>query len=132
MADTVTSNVVFVGKRRRSVVLTGASDGTGEAGVVKVDRSALIGLTGSSPTKLIIEEVSWTIQGYTAITLAWEHTINDTALILGVGEGYMSFKDVGGLTDPGSAGGQGDIILTTAGHSAGDTYTITLVVRLKG
>lgn len=131
MADAVTTNVVFSGSRRRTITLTSISDGTGETEVVKVDVSALTGPDGSAPTSVVIEEVSWDIQGYTSVRLLWDATTDDVALVLGPGTGYMSFKDVGGLRDPKSSGTTGDLLLTTNGHSLGDTYTITLVVRLK-
>lgn len=131
MADTVDSVVVFAGTRRRVVRLTGISDGTGESDVVKVDVSTLTGPDGSAPTYTAIEEISWDIQGYTSIRLEWDATTDDEIVTLGPGTGYMSWKDAGGLVDPKSAGTTGDILLTTNGHSSGDTYTITLVVRLK-
>jgi hypothetical protein len=131
MADAVTTNVVFSGTRRRTVTLTNISDGTGESAVVKVDVSALTGPDGSAPTEVVIEEISWDIQGFTSIRLLWDADTDDVAVVLGPGTGYMSWKDVGGLKDPQSTGATGDLVLTTNGHSLGDTYTITMVLRLK-
>ena len=131
MADTVDSLVVFKGQRRYSVRLTNVSDGTGESAVPKVDISTLTGPNGIAPTKTVVEEIQWSIQGFTNVSLFWDHTTDDEIAKLGSGNGYFNFRQLGGLTDPASAGGTGDILLTTAGAVSGATYDITLVIRLK-
>lgn len=134
MADTVTSSVVesFNGLM---VHLTGVSDGTGESNVIKVDKSAYLASDGAEPASLDIEQVRWNIQGFTYIKLAWDHTTDDTALVLS-GSGYDDFSGNGGdvtnpkgLPDPRSAGGTGDLLLTSVGATSGDTYDITLWLR---
>ena len=129
MADAVDTVVVFSGTKRRVVRLTNISDGTGESAVVKVDRSALIGPDGTSPTKLVVEKIEYALDGL-QVRLFWEHTTPDEIAILS-GAGFFDWSDVGGLVDPGSAGGEGDITLTTNAHTLGDGYTITLWLRLK-
>jgi len=131
MADTVDTLVVHKGKKIYVVRLTNISDGTGESGVAKVDISTLTGQNGSAPTYTKIREISWSIQGFTSVRLYWDHTTDDEIAVLGTGNGYMDFTAVGGLVDPRSTGGTGDILLTTAGTTSGNTYTITLVVELK-
>lgn len=132
MADTVDSLVVFSGNNRYVVRLTNISDGTGESAVIKVDKSALIGPDGVNPPgRLVLEEVQWSIQGFSSVRLAWDHTTDDEISVLGSGNGFFNFKNAGGLVDPNSTGGTGDILLTTAGAASGATYDITLVVRLK-
>lgn len=131
MADTVDSKVLFAGTRRRVVKLTNISDGTGESDVVKVDVSALIGPDGSAPTSVAIEEVQWSIQGFTSVRFEFDATTDDEALTLSAGNGFMNFRDVGGVVDPKSTGTTGDLLLTTAGAVSGATYDITLVLRLK-
>lgn len=130
MADTVDSIVLFAGTKRRAVRLLNISDGTGESGVVKIDKSALTGPDGTEPTKLVIEEVVWNVNGFTSVRLYWDHTTDDEAIVLS-GAGSRDYTSVGGLQDPGSAGDTGDIILTTAGAVSGATYDITIIVRLK-
>lgn len=131
MADVVSVDYLFKGSRRAKVKLTNISDGTGEAGVIKVDISTLIGLNGSAPTKTSIESIESSVQGFTSIKLYWDHTTDDVLAVLGVGYTYFDFTDVGGFTDPASTGGTGDIILTTAGATATSTYDITINFRLK-
>lgn len=131
MADTVQTNVIFAGTRRRSVQLLNVSDGTGESNVVKVDVSALIGPDGSAPTYTVVEEIQYAIQGFTSVRLVWDATTDDEIAVLPSGSGYLNFKEAGGLVDPKSSGTTGDILLTTAGAVSGATYDITLVIRLK-
>lgn len=125
MADTVTSQTLLSGPRRHVVVLTGISDGTGESAAVKVDKSALKTADGAEPSKLAIERAQWTMQGIDYIKLAWDHTTDDTALVLS-GDGKLCFESVGALKDPGSAGGTGDLVLTSVGATDGGSYTLML------
>ena len=131
MADTVDSKTLFSGRRRYIVKFTNISDGTGESAVVKVTKSSLTGPNGSAPSKIVIEEVQWSVQGFSSVRVFWDHTTDDEALVLGAGVGYMNFVAAGGNIDPASSGGTGDIIFTTAGAVSGATYDVTLVLRLK-
>ena len=129
MADTVTSQTLLSGPRRHVVVLTGVSDGTGETSVVKVDKSTLKDAAGSEPSALSIQKVQWTAQGFTYLKLSFDHTTDDTALVLS-GDGCLDFSSYGGLKDPASTDVTGDLLLTSVGAAAGDTYTILLDVTL--
>lgn len=133
MADTVNTTVLESTKRRYIVQLTCVSDGTGETGVVKVDKSALVASNGLEPRSLIVDHIAWSIQGFTSIRLYWDHTTDDEIDVLAsdTSASERSYWDVGGLNDPETAGGTGDIILTSAGASAGDTYSLVLNCRLK-
>lgn len=125
MTDTVTTRVL-ANDLNYSLLLTSLGDGTGEAAVVKADISGLTGPDGAVPSSLRIDRVRWTINGFEYVKIAWDATADDTALILGVGEGELDLRDVGGLRDPGSTGATGDVVLTTPAGSAGDSYTIIL------
>ncbi len=133
MADTVDTIVVSATKRKYTVRLTNYSDGTGETGVKKVDMASA-GIKaangGTLPTKSKIEEIKWDVQGFSSVRLFWDHDTDDELAILS-GQGMMSYADVGGLVDPKSTGGDGSILLTTAGTAAGNSYDITLVICLK-
>ncbi len=127
MADTVTSEVVFSGLTKYAVRLTCISDGSGESGVTKVDISGLIG----APTYTAIEETSWDVQGFSSVQLYWDHSSDDIIDVMS-GRGARSYKDLGYLFDPQSAGGTGDILLSSSGAVAGATYDILLVIQLRG
>ena len=132
MVDTVDSRVLYSSPRRYVVRLTNISDGTGESGVAKVDKSTLTGPDGTEPGRLMVERLEWSIDGM-QVRLYWDHTTDDEIAVLS-GSGFFDYTDGGrfaGLVDPASAGGTGDILLTTNAHTAGDGYDITLYLRLK-
>lgn len=130
MVDAVDTLVLHSGSRRYAARFTNISDSTGEAAVIKIDLSTLIGPDGTAPTRFVVEELEWNIQGFTSVALYWDHTTDDIIDVL-AGVGYKDYRPVGGAVDPASAGGTGDVVLTTAGASATATYDITIVGRLK-
>ena len=130
MADTVDALVVRNSPREYVVRLTNVSDATGESAVVKIDISTLTGPQRIAPTAVSVQEISWKIQGFTSIRLFWDHTTDDEIAILS-GNGYISYRESGGLMDPRTTGGTGDVLLTTAGAASAATYDITIAVRLK-
>jgi hypothetical protein len=132
MADDAKKTVLVDGPLYHVVHLTNVSDGTGEAGVVKVDRSALTGVDGQPVGRLCIEQIEWDVQGFTRVELHWDHTADDRALILGPGAGEADYGRTGGLCDPQSDGGTGDLLLTTAGAASGDSYAMTIKLRKRG
>lgn len=83
----------------------------------------------TSLASLTVEEIWWSIQGYEGIRLEWDHTTDSIIAILGTGEGYLDFRQYGGLSDDGT-GQTGDILATsvTTGQ-ANDTYDITIKFR---
>lgn len=131
MADVVDTIVLESNKHRRKIRITNVSDATGESAVVKVDKSALTAMNGLEPAYLIIDEIEWSIQGFTSVRLFWDHTTDDEIAVLGTGSGYREYWSSGGLKDPVSAGATGDILLTTAGAASGATYDIVLNCRLQ-
>jgi len=134
MADAVTSRVVSDSADEYVIHLTNISDGTGESAVVKADISTLLSAIGSVPASLDILSVRWAIQGFTSVRLLWGTTSAVVAMPL-TGSGYEDFRGDGfnhalnGLSDPRTATGERDILLTTAGAVSGATYDITLRLR---
>lgn len=141
MADAVTSNVIANTPKEYVIHLTCISDGTGETNVIKVDKSTLLDVNNVEPAALDFERIRWNVQGFSSVVLKWDHTTDDTALVCGEGSGYDDFTGAGttsdeqglrdftrtsGLQDPLSAGGTGDILLTSNGAAAGATYDITI------
>lgn len=126
MADAVTSQVLAGGtnSRRYIVHLTCVSDGTGETNVVKVDKSTITNSAGVEPTAVNIAEVQWTMQGFEYVKLSWDHTTDDTAMVLGPGQGFLCFEEAGVIKDPRSIGGTGDLLLSTSGAVSGASYDI--------
>jgi hypothetical protein len=131
MADAVTARAITVGPRNYIIHLTNISDGTGESLVRKVVLANQKTDDGFVPTKFSIKKVQWTIQGFTSVRLLWDHTTSDVAVVMGAGVGKLDWKHLGSLVDPKSAGGTGDLMLTTAGLVAGATYDITVEAILS-
>ena len=44
-------------------------------------------------------------------------------------EGYFDYRDFGGLVNNAGSGVNGDVLLTTTGHSNTDTYDVILSMR---
>ena len=136
MADTVTnqSKPSLSDPNRYVAHLTGISDGTGESNVVKVDRSTLL-LNGVAPTKINIASCRWNTQGFSYIKLSWDHTADDTAMVL-TGNGYDNQVEFGSLRDPNTSADTvtaaiGDLLLTSVGAAAGASYDITIECLLS-
>ena len=128
MADAVTTTTVFNGSRKLVVHLTNVSDGTGESGVVKVDKSTFTGPNGLEPTNFVLERVVYDVSSM-RVLLTLDRTTDQTLVVL-QGQGEINFTDSGGLLKA-AAGDTGDILLTTANHASGDGYDITLYLRKK-
>ena len=127
MADAVTSQTIIDGERNCVMKFTNVSDGTGESAVAKVDVSALASNSaGTACSEVRVMRVSHAIVGM-SVQLFLDATSN--VLLMELAEssnGHMDFKDFGGLPNNAGSGKTGDILLTTKGHSSGDTYSITL------
>lgn len=129
MADAVTSTVLAAQGNFYPLSRLCVSDGTGEAAAIVADKSALA-INGTAVGHMAIERVRGVNSGFTTITLAWDHDTDDKALVIPAGAIDMDFRDVGGLHDPQSAGGTGDLVITSAGATAGDIYHLIIELRL--
>jgi len=126
------------GNSRVVVRFTGTSDGTGETNAVKVDLSDLKTHSGTVPKRTAVEWVEWKVFGM-AVNLSWDRAprativnINDIGYNNGtIDEERMDWSAYGGYLDPGEDDGTGDIILTSSYAYSGDSYDITMCLRLK-
>ena len=127
MADAVTSQTIIDGERNCVMKFTNVSDGTGESAVAKVDVSALASnAAGIACSEVRVMRISHAIVGM-SVQLFLDATSN--VLLMELAEssnGHMEFEDIGGLPNNAGSGKTGDILLTTKGHSSGDTYSIVL------
>lgn len=124
MADAVSTQVLVDGQRNAVIKFTNVSDGTGEAAVLKVDVSTLSG----TPDKVKIERIDYDISGM-AVNVLWDATTDVPAVVLSTGQYGFDFGVFGGLQNNAGAGITGDILFTTVGAAAGDTYTIILHLK---
>lgn len=125
MVDSVTSQTILDGPRNLVMNFTNLSDGSGESAVLKVDVSALAaGPNGAPCTSVLIWKVKYDIFGM-SVSILWDATTDVRALILS-GYGEQDFSKVSGIPNNAGTGKTGDILFTTNGASAGDTYSIEL------
>lgn len=139
MADAVTTQTLFDDGGHIVVHLTNVSDGTGESAVAKVDISTFVG--GAATTRCALEAIAWNCVGM-GFNLLWD--ANTDVLFFTTGnttsQGFIDYingngKQIGtgpgrtGIINNAGTGINGDILLTTAGHSAGDSYVVTLWLR---
>lgn len=122
------------GNRRVTVRLSGISDGTGETDVIKVRLSDLKTVSGKVPTRTALELIDYLVNGLT-ILLEWDRAPHAEIIRLngngGPDSGKMDYCSIGGKVDPGEDDRTGDILLTSTNADAGDSYDITMCLRLK-
>ena len=136
MADAVTSQTLSDGATTAVMKFTNISDGNGEASVKKVDVSALTARSLDSATcsRVTIDQI-WYDVGGMRVDLEWAATTNVKALMLGGSaaagnvQGHLDFRSFGGVKNTEASGVDGDIDLTTSGHTNLDHYTIVLEMR---
>ena len=130
MADAVTSTTLMDSDRVAIIQLTSTSDGTGEAAVKKVDVSALSdSSTGQACTGVRLAKIVYSTFGM-SVKLLWDATADTICWDLNAD--YTTdedFTEFGGIRNTAAASGKtGDIMLTTTGHSDGDSYVIVLTL----
>ena len=135
MADAVTSQTLVDTDKRAVVKLTNLSDGSGESAVKKVDVSALNSHPdGTACSRVTIDQI-WYDVGGMRVSLEWNASTNVVAMVLGGSaaagnvHGHMDFRSFGGIKNNAGSGINGDIDLTTNGHTNLDHYTIVLELR---
>jgi hypothetical protein len=128
MADLVTSQTLVDNATWTVMKFTNTSDGNGESAVLKVDVSALT----PAASRVTIAKIYYSVAGMVA-RLIWDATTDVTIVDL-QGDGCMDFDsgpcpEFRGITNNAGAGITGDVLLTTVGHTSGDSYSIILVMR---
>ena len=135
MADAVTSQTLVDTDKRAVVKLTNLSDGSGESAVKKVDVSALNSHPdGTACSRVTIDQI-WYDVGGMRVSLEWNASTNVVAMVLGGSaaagnvHGHMDFRSFGGIKNNAGSGINGDLDLSTSGHTNLDHYTIVLELR---
>lgn len=129
MAWSFDVKTLYDGHRKHVVKVVGTSDGTGaDITTIAVDKSTLTGADGLAVDRLVVYRLEWTTE--TALKVAFDHTADDEIANL-TGVGCLDWSDAGGMPDPGSTGGTGDVTITTVDTAANDTFTVTLWCRKK-
>ena len=127
MADAVATQTIQDGERNAVLRFTNVSDGTGESNVVKVDVSALAkNARGQCCTEVHIQRIYWATVGM-SVKLDFDASTNVLAIGLpadSTGDEY--YDSFSAIPNNAGSGKTGDILISTTGHSSGDTYMIIL------
>lgn len=132
MATAITNTTLQNTSRKLVVQSNLNEDGVGVVDGILVDKSTFVGPDGTEPSKLVIERIEYAVDGFNLL-LEFDHATDDVIANLS-GQGVLDFSqdsEFQGFVDPASAGGTGDIVVTTTGHTAGDKATLTLYLRKK-
>jgi|TARA_R100000005_G_C4901121_1_gene143236 hypothetical protein len=132
VADAVTTQTILDdGGKNLIVKLTNISDGTGESAVTKVDVSGLTsGINGQACSGISINRIWFSNVGM-GFKLFWKATSNQFILEAGADQTdtwdfTWSNKSLPGIPNNAGSGKNGDLALTTVGHSSGDSYSIII------
>ncbi len=123
------------GNHRIIVRLAGVqTDGTGETDVIKIAMSDLKTPAGNVPGRTAVEYIEWQVLGMT-VALEWDRAPHAEIFRINAhgseSHGNMDWRKSSGKVDPGGDDRTGDILLTTTNVDAGDSYDVTLHLRLK-
>ena len=132
MADAVTSQTIEDGGKNLIVKITNISDGTGESAVAKIDVSALNSnpTTGAACSRVSIQRIWFSNIGM-GFKLFWKATSNQfifeaPADWTDTWDFSMGNEGKSGIPNNAGSGVNGDLVLTTVGHSSGDTYSAVI------
>jgi len=132
MANVVQTVTEYNGSRKAVLRWDAILDTSHESAVKKIDVSTLTAGDGSAPAYASILAVDYDIGvGIDTVTILFDATTDDEALVLSPGQGNKNFEHFGGITNPQSTGYTGDISLTTTGTVATDcSYQILITLKL--
>lgn len=126
MADAVNSQTLFDGYAEAIMKFNNVSDGTGETAVLKVDVSALgANNVGKPCTGVTIKRIHAAINGM-SVNVLWDATTDVSAIVLAPGMYTLDLSGNAHLWNNAGDGKTGDVLFTTIGAGAGDTYSIVL------
>lgn len=129
MADALTSQVIQDGGHTAILKFTNISDGTGQAAAVLVDVSTLSAdpLTKKACTGVTLQSVTFSDIGM-GVELLWDANANVPLVNLPQDwTDTMDFSDYG-IPNNSGTGRTGDILVTTVGATAADTYLLVLTL----
>ena len=127
MADAVATQTIQDGAKTAIFRFTNVSDGTGESAVTKVDVSALSAnpAGGAACAEVRINKIWFSTIGL-SVKILFDASTDTLAIELPPNySDTIDFSSFGGLVNTASSP-TGDIMFTTVGHGAGDTYSIVL------
>jgi len=134
MAWTVDIKKIFAGRRKQVIHIVGNGDGSAAelTDTILVNASdETHGVPPVTATYMTVEKIEYNTDGV-ELNLRFDATVDDElAMIPDNDAGELCWRNIGGNTDPQSAGSTGDILLTTDKTVANASFTLTLHVRPK-
>jgi hypothetical protein len=128
---TAVVKTMIKGSRKLIIDVAGVFSAADETDTVIIDKSTFTSLAGIEPAKIRIDEITWAVGvGFDYVLLEWDHT-TDEVIDYFQGQGYIDYRPYGGKVDGGGAGGTGDMLLTTSGGAAGDSYSFLIHATFK-
>jgi hypothetical protein len=129
MADAVTTQVIFQGDKQVVLKFTNVSDGTGESAVTKVDVATLAPYQKQACIAVQIDRIYAMTSGMD-VRMLWDATTDQVILTVpsNIAQTF-DFDNWGGINNNAGAGSNGNILFTTVGATAGDSYSIILYLR---
>ena len=122
------------GYRRAVIQIVEPEDDGNDLDELKVlDISTILTKAGLPTTRTVLEKYEYDVRGYAFVKVLWERNPRVVMLHLtGSQMGQHDYREVGGIVDPGEEGdGTGDLLVSTAGATSGDSFRITLYLKLK-
>ena len=129
MADALTSQVIQDGGHTAILKFTNVSDGSGQSADVLVDVSTLTPdpVTKQVCTGVTLQSVTFSNIGM-GVQLLWKATTD--VLLVNLLQDWTDTMDFSayGIPNNSARGKTGDIVVTTTGATAGDTYFLVLTL----
>jgi len=127
MADAVTSQTLVDNNTTAVILFTNISDGTGESLVTKVNVANLAAnALGQACTGVSVQKIHTACHGM-EFRLFWDATTDVIFFASAQNDQYtFDFSNFGGLRNTSGTGKTGNILLSTADQTNGDTYTLVL------
>jgi hypothetical protein len=127
MPDAVTSQTLVDNQTTAIILFTNISDGTGESLVTKVNVANLAAnALGQACTGVSVQKIHTACHGM-EFRLFWDATTDVIFFASAQNDQYtFDFSNFGGLRNTSGTGKTGNILLSTADQTNGDTYTLVL------
>jgi len=121
------------GPRNLVVRLTGVLDTSDVTATSLVTLASLstLGGTNGSPTRLIVDKISYNVESPLSVHLAWDATADVTFASLVNSGDELEFGKFGGLYNTEAAGATGAIMYSTQGWSAAAILSFNVILEMR-
>jgi len=134
MANSVAVQKLMDGPRNVVFKITGILDTADVTATSLVDLTTLspVDIAGSTPTRLIVDKISYSIESPLVVVLAWDATTDVPIALLANGMDDIDFSKYGGAYNTEATGVTGAIMYSTSGYTSGTlSFTVVLECRKK-